>query len=54
MSIVRWKNVKKLKCPQCGSTRLYKDGIAYKKQRYCCKKCGRTTIVPKGLGKGKK
>ena len=36
---------KKLKCPQCGSKRLYKDGLRYLKdgtsiQRYLCRECG--------------
>jgi predicted RNA-binding Zn-ribbon protein involved in translation (DUF1610 family) len=35
---------KKIKCPQCGCERVYKDGIRYttsgEVQRYLCRNCG--------------
>lgn len=43
-----WKNTDKLKCPNCRSVRLFKDGFLHGKQRYKCKKCGAVTIAPKG------
>lgn len=46
-------NGKKLRCPECNSTRIIKFGKVWqgrkKKQRYQCLACGRTTIKPKGL-----
>ena len=39
--------MKKPVCPNCGSTDHYKFGFtAEKKQRYQCKSCGRSYILP--------
>jgi len=42
---------KQLRCPECGSERLYKDGLRYTKQgevqRYLCRGCGYRFSEPK-------
>ena len=42
---------KQLRCPECGSKRLYKDGLRYTKQgevqRYLCRSCGYRFSEPK-------
>jgi len=39
----------KVACPECGS-QMHKAGFVFsgrtKRQRWCCPKCGRHTIVP--------
>jgi transposase-like protein len=46
-----------MRCPRCGSQEVTRYGFAYaggKKQRYLCKKCGRTFLLEKRRVGGKK
>lgn len=47
-----WTNPKRLRCPECNSTRLFlygKRDVARKPvQQYKCRNCKRVTFRPKG------